>query len=91
MKHHYRILSITAWVGLAISFFIAPTLVWADEEGFQPIFDGKTLNGWDGNPKRWSVEEGAITGITDENDPLKYNEFCIWRAGELDDFILRFK
>jgi|GEM_PF-3610677 len=41
---------------------MAPTLAWADEEGFPPIFDGKTLGGWDGNPKWWSVEEGIING-----------------------------
>src|SRR5437868_3967191 len=35
-----------------------------DEAGFKPIFDGKNLEGWDGNPKFWSVEDGAITGQT---------------------------
>ena len=28
------------------------------------MFDGKTLNGWDADPKFWSVEDGAITGRT---------------------------
>ena len=28
------------------------------------LFDGKTLDGWDGDPKFWSVEDGAITGRT---------------------------
>jgi hypothetical protein len=30
--------------------------------GFQQIFDGKTLHGWDGDPAMWHVEDGAIVG-----------------------------
>jgi type 1 glutamine amidotransferase len=90
MKRCFRILSIVAMAGLAATLSVIPAAA-ADEEGFQSIFDGKTLDGWDGNPKWWSVEDGAITGITDANEPLVYNEFCIWRQGELDDFVLRFK
>jgi hypothetical protein len=26
------------------------------------LFDGKTLDGWDGDPKMWWVEDGMITG-----------------------------
>jgi len=28
----------------------------------RPLFDGKTLAGWEGNPKLWRVEAGALTG-----------------------------
>lgn len=27
-----------------------------------PLFDGVSLKGWDGNPKFWRVENGAIVG-----------------------------
>ena len=33
-----------------------------DQRGFESIFDGKTLNGWDGDPAFWSVANGAIVG-----------------------------
>jgi hypothetical protein len=32
-------------------------------DGFEPIFDGRTLEGWQGpDMSLWSVEDGAITG-----------------------------
>lgn len=63
----------------------------ADEEGFQAIFDGQSLNGWDGDPRFWRVEDGAITGQTTPDNPTKHNTFLIWRGGEVDDFVLRFE
>jgi len=61
----------------------------ADEAGFVPIFDGKTLDGWEGNPEIWRVEDGAIVGQTTADKPIKANTFLIWRQGTLDDFELR--
>lgn len=48
------------------------------QDGFKEIFNGKDLTGWKGNAKLWSVEEGAITGKTTAEDPLKFNTFLIW-------------
>lgn len=31
-------------------------------DDWETLFDGKTLEGWDGDPKTWSVKDGAITG-----------------------------
>src|SRR5579871_4430345 len=59
-----------------------------DDAGFQPIFDGKTLNGWDGDPAFWRVENGAITGETTASHQPKQNTFCIWRGGKPADFDL---
>lgn len=52
------------------------------------LFDGKTLEGWDGDPKFWSVEEGAITGRTTAENPTQGNTFLIWRGGTVGDFEL---
>jgi hypothetical protein len=60
------------------------------EQGFTPIFDGKTLDGWEGNPELWRVEDGTITGQTTAEKPIKGNTFLIWRQGEVDDFEIRF-
>ncbi|MCX8038340.1 MAG: DUF1080 domain-containing protein [Candidatus Sumerlaeia bacterium] len=59
------------------------------ESGFVAIFNGKNLDGWDGNPKLWSVKDGVIRGETSADDPLKANSFLIWRGGTPADFELR--
>ena len=61
----------------------------ADDDGWQTIFDGKTLDGWDGNPDFWSVQDGCITGQTTAEKPTKGNTFIIWRKGETSDFELK--
>jgi mono/diheme cytochrome c family protein/glucose/arabinose dehydrogenase len=38
-----------------------------------PLFDGKTLTGWDGDPKVWRVENGEIVGGSMQGNPR--NEF----------------
>lgn len=60
------------------------------EAGFVPLFDGATLKGWDGNPKLWRVDDGAIVGETTDTDPIDPNEFLVWH-GEVADFVLRLR
>src|SRR2546428_4659426 len=59
------------------------------ERGFIKIFNGTDLSGWDGNPKLWSVQDGAITGQTTAENPAKGNTFLIWTNGIVSDFELR--
>ena len=56
----------------------------------KPIFNGKDLTGWKGQPEFWSVKDGAITGQTTKETPAKENTFLIWE-GEVGDFELTFK
>ena len=60
-----------------------------DEPGFQSIFDGKTLNGWEGDPKYWSVSGGVMTGEITPETIIKSNTFIIWRGGAPKDFELK--
>ncbi len=60
-------------------------------EGFESIFNGKDLSGWDGDGKFWSVQDGAITGQTTAENPTKANTFLIWKGGTVKDFELRLK
>lgn len=57
-----------------------------DNTGFQPIFDGKTMTNWEGEPGFWRVEDGVLTGETTEEKKLKLNTFVIWRGGTTADF-----
>jgi hypothetical protein len=61
----------------------------ADVEGFHSIFDGKTLDGWDGDTRFWSVEDGCITGQTTKEKPAPRNTFLIWRGGKPADFQIK--
>jgi hypothetical protein len=67
----------------------ADPLVMDDHVGFQSIFDGRTLSGWDGDPAFWKVENGAIVGQSTAENPVKENTFIIWRGGEPKDFELK--
>lgn len=57
-------------------------------DGFKPMFDGKTLNGWEGDPKYWRVENGEIIGEVTPETILKVNTFLIWKGGKPADFEL---
>jgi len=61
------------------------------QDGFKPIFDGKTLDGWEGDPTYWSVEDGAIVGLITPETLLKANTFLIWQGGQPGDFELKAK
>jgi Domain of Unknown Function (DUF1080) len=60
-----------------------------DHTGFEAIFDGKTLKGWDGDSTYWRVENGGIIGESTTEKPLKANTFLIWRGGQPKDFELK--
>ncbi len=74
---------------LASAFQQAHAVESADA-GFVPIFNGTSLDGWEGKPEFWSVQDGAIVGQTTAEKPTKGNTFLIWRQGSVDDFELRF-
>lgn len=69
------------------------TLVAGNEHGFRSLFNGTSLDGWDGDKMFWRVEGGAIVGeTTAEKQPAdKKNTFLIYRGGEFGDFELRFQ
>lgn len=59
------------------------------EAGFKQIFDGKTLNGWEGDAAYWRVENGSIVGEITADKLVKNNTFVIWKGGEPKDFELK--
>jgi hypothetical protein len=73
----------------ALGYGAATRQAAAADDGFRPIFDGKTLEGWDGDPRLWHVEDGTITGETTKENPAHGNTFLIWRGGKPADFEIR--
>lgn len=58
------------------------------DNGFISIFDGRTLNGWQGDSTYWRIEKGILTGEVTPATLLKRNSFIIWRGGTPEDFEL---
>lgn len=58
-----------------------------EEPGFQPLFDGARLTGWQGDESLWLVEDGAIVG---RSPGIDYNDFLATERS-YGDFILRFE
>ena len=74
--------------GGGISTAPPPMADFNDHTGFVQIFDGTTLNGWDGDPNVWKVLNGAIVGYSPADKPVG-TTFIVWRGGEPADFDLK--
>jgi hypothetical protein len=59
-----------------------------DHVGWTQIFDGQTLDGWDGAADVWHVENGAIVGESSPDHPSGTTNI-IWRGGEPANFELK--
>ena len=55
--------------------------------GFRPLFDGKSLDGWQGDKTNWKVENGMLVG---DSPGLDHNEFLVAPGGNYENFVLRF-
>ncbi len=69
--------------------WLAAATALADEGQFRPLFDGKSLAGWEGDEKMFRVEAGAIVAGSLER-PIPRNEFLCARE-EFGDFELKLK
>lgn len=58
-------------------------------DDWQYIFNGETLEGWEGDSTYWGVENGAIVGEVTEQTLLDRNSFLIWRGGLTRNFELK--
>ncbi len=72
--------------GLLLAF-LAPAAGAQEESGFVSLFNGKDLEGWEGDSGAWAVREGEIRCLGGE---AKKN-WLIWRGGEPADFELRLR
>ena len=79
-------LSIVATTGLLSAAETAES-----EKGFVSMFNGKDLDGWEGKPGGWTIEDGTITGQSTKENPCKKAHYLMWRGGKPADFVLRFR
>jgi hypothetical protein len=56
--------------GRGLQFTEPNPLDFNDHEGYLSIFDGKTVDGWDGNPKFWRVDDGAMVAEYARQDSI---------------------
>lgn len=88
-----------AWLFIASSF---PLLALGEEnrsnspeqsETAKPetrsLFNGKDLQGWDGDPTMWKVVDGAIRGETTAANPANGNTFLVFKEARFKDFELK--
>jgi len=61
-----------------------------DHTGYVSLFDGVSLKGWDGNPKFWRAENGAIVGESTPTNPSG-NNYIVYRDLVARDFTLKFE
>jgi hypothetical protein len=76
-------------LSLILSSFILLKRSPDENNGYKQIFDGKSLEGWEGDSTYWSVEDGCIVGKVTPETLLKRNTFLIWRGGVTTNFDLR--
>jgi hypothetical protein len=60
-----------------------------EPEGMKTLFNGKDLEGWEGDMRLWSAKDGVIHGETTPDKVAQGNTFLVWKGGELADFELR--
>ena len=94
MRRHIWTLSIQFLSSAGLLFAGSAVAAAADDTQNSPkivLFDGKTLQKWDGDPLYWRVEDGAITGENTLKNPLKRSTYLLWRGPTFDDFKMTFE
>lgn len=85
-----RFFALTAASALAVASAAEPPVAVPPEPaGMTPLFNGRDLAGWDGDPRLWSVRDGVIHGETTVEQPAAGNTFLICEGDPVRDFELR--
>lgn len=61
----------------------------ATDDGFTKIFDGHSLNDWEGDTTYWRVSGGHLVGEITPETVLEKNSFIVWKGGTPGDFELK--
>jgi Domain of Unknown Function (DUF1080) len=63
---------------------------YSDNDGWISLFDGQTLNGWDGDMRYWSVKDSSIY-IEPTCEKPTGTIYLVWQGGDAADFMLKFE
>jgi hypothetical protein len=74
---------------LTCSVAVSQPLPGEAKQGFRPLFNGKDLSEWKGDPRLWKVENGIIIGSTDGVE-IEHNTFLIHK-NVFGNFHLKFQ
>ncbi|MEI6654843.1 MAG: DUF1080 domain-containing protein [Verrucomicrobiota bacterium] len=85
------ILGLGLGLGLAAhaADLLPPVAAPAEPSGMKALFNGTDLSAWDGDPRLWSVKDGAIRGETTREVAAQGNTFLILKDRNFSDFELR--
>jgi hypothetical protein len=75
--------------GLSVLAQDSATQAPPEPSGMMSLFNGKGLEGWNGDPRLWKVQDGVIHGETTDENRAEGNTFLIWDGGPVKDFELR--
>ena len=82
-------LSLAFGLGLRAADTLPPVSAPPEPAAMKSLFNGKDLTGWSGDPRLWSVKEGAIHGQTTKEAPAQSNTFLILKDQNFANFELR--
>jgi putative heme-binding domain-containing protein len=75
-------------ISLIASLTLATLTTGAGQDTTLMLFDGKTLTGWSGDPRHWTVEDGALVGRSTEAVPCKETTWLVHTGAPLEHFEL---
>ena len=79
-------MKINRFCGMFVCSLVLALASAASAEDAVSLFDGKSLDGWDGNPKFWSVKDDAITGTTTAEKPDERQHLPDLEEGRAEGF-----
>ena len=75
---------VSRWMVMVVVAGAAAAAGWAEDKGFVSLFDGKSLKGWVGDTKGYTVENGNLVCTKGVGRNL-------FTASQYGDFVLRFE
>ncbi len=77
-----------ASIVVALAALALPASGLQERSAFRSLFDGTSLAGWDGDPRFWRVEDGAIVGESTPTNPCERTTWLVHEGAQFADFEL---